>query len=625
MAPEQAEAQELVLNLTSFQLIRGGQRVKLEKAPMELLTLLVRKRGALVTRDEIVNTIWGETVHVDVDAGINTAIRKIRLALDDDSASPQFLETVVGKGYRFIGPITVVGGDAPVAPLASSVEPARSSREIKTALVVGAALATVLLLAIAAVNRDRSPASGERQARVVIAVVPLKNLSENAGQDYFVDGLTDEILTQLGQLNPERLGVVRYGSPATMRQAKSTVGDLGQPPAMQYSMEGSVRRQGAQARISIRLLRTADQTTVWAESFDRDVGDVLALQSEIAQRVGNELQIQILGRTNHKPVKPEAVEAYLRGRFAMSRAEKPGATPADLPDAARAYFETALALEPSYAPAVAGLADFYSARATRYPEGSEQAWLLAEQYATQALSLDPDYPGAHTAIAQIKLLHDWDWQAAREHALRALRLNPSSPEAHSVYAHYLRVAGNMAEAVNQRKQALALDPFRVDLKIQLAFEYFFAHDYKGAVDVARQVVQDDPEFAHGALCVDLGYLKLFDESVAECSQAWALDGHTDWVAGYVREYHKHGYEAANLLIFQKDLKEILKRPQPDLWALANDYVLVGMPDKALRTMFKSLPQHEPGLLQVRVDPDFDPIRSDPRYAELVRQIGFPNE
>jgi Tfp pilus assembly protein PilF len=369
----------------------------------------------------------------------------------------------------------------------------------------------------------------------------------------------------------------------------------------------------------------ADQTTVWTESFDRNVADSLSLQSEIAQRVGRELQIQVLGRTNRKPANPEVVEAYLRGRFAMSRAEKPGAAPADLPDAARSYFERATALDPSYAPAVAGLADYYSSLAGRDTAGAEQDWLLAEQYATRALSLDPDYPGAHTAIAQIKLLHDWDWQAAREHALRALRLNPSSPEAHSVYAHYLRVAGNMAEAVNQRKQALALDPFRVDLKIQLAFEYFFAHDYKGAVDVARQVLQDDPEFAHGALCVDLGYLKLFDESVAECSQAWALDGHTDWVAGYVLEYHKHGYEAANLLILHKDLKEILKRPQPDLWALANDYVLVGMPDKALRTMFKSLPQHEPGLLQVRVDPDFDPIRSDPRYAELVRQIGFPNE
>src|SRR6266404_6076000 len=219
MAPEQAAAQELVLDLTSFQLIRGGQRVKLEKTPMELLALLVSKRGALVTREEIVHAIWGDAVHVDVDAGINTAIRKIRHALDDDSASPRYLETVVGKGYRLIGPITVEGGEMPAA--AVSAKGARPGREVKAALVVGAGLAALLLLAIAAaVHRDTSAVPGAPQGRVVIAVVPLKNLSENPGQDYFVDGLTDEILTQLGQLNPERLGVVKYGPSASVQQAK---------------------------------------------------------------------------------------------------------------------------------------------------------------------------------------------------------------------------------------------------------------------------------------------------------------------------------------------------------------------------------------------------------------------
>jgi TolB-like protein/DNA-binding winged helix-turn-helix (wHTH) protein len=617
MALEQAAAQELVLDLTSFQLIRGRQRVKLEKTPMELLTLLVSKRGALVTREEIVHAIWGDAVHVDVDAGINTAIRKIRHALEDDSASPRYLETVVGKGYRFIGPITVVGGTVPEAarfrPKATG-----PSREVKAALVVGAGLAAVLLLAIAAVvHRDTSALSGAPQGRVVIAVVPLQNLSENPGEDYFVDGLTDEILTQLGQLNPERLGVMRYGSSAGAPHIKPASADLSKPSGAQYSLEGSVRRQGEQARISIRLLRTADQATIWTESFDRNVGDALSLQSEIAQRVGNELQVQVLGRNSPKPARPDVVEAYLRGRFEMSRHTAP--------DAARVYFERAIALDASYAPAHAGLADFYRSRAIGDDEGSEQAWVLAERYATQALAQDPDYPEAHAAMAQIKLMHDWDWHAAREHALRALQLNPSSPEAHAVYARYLRIAGNMGEALNQRKQAVALDPLRVDLRAQLTLEYFFARDYQNGVASARSLLADDPQFGHGALCVDLGYLKLFDESVAECKKALPLDGHADWVPGYVREYHERGYEAAMSFIAKQDLKEIQKRPQPDLWGLANAYVSAGMPDNALRTLFKAVKIHEPGLLQVRDDPDFDPIRSDPRYAELVRQIGFPTE
>ena len=617
MAPEQAIAQDLVLDLTSFQLIRGGRRVKLEKTPMELLTLLVRKRGALVTRDEIVHTIWGNAVHVEVDAAINTAIRKIRLALDDDSSSPRYLETVVGKGYRFIGAITVVGGDVPAAP-SSPPKAAGQGREIKAALVVGAGLAAVLLLAIAAaVHRDTSAVSGAPQGRVVIAVVPLQNLSENPGQDYFVDGLTDEILTQLGQLNPERLGVVRYGSSVGAPQAKPASGELGKPSGSQYSLEGSVRRQGDQARISIRLLRTTDQTTIWTESFDRNVGDALSLQSEIAQRVGHELQIQVLGRNSPKSVRPDVAEAYLRGRFEMSRHTAP--------DAARVYFERAITLDSSYAPAHAGLADFYRSRAIGDDEGSEQAWRLAEQYANQALALDNESAETHAAIAQIKLMHDWDWRAAREHALRALQLNPSSPEAHAVYGRYLRIAGHIGEAVNQRKQAVSLDPFSVDLRAQLTLEYFFARDYQNGVASARQLLTDYPQFAHGSLCVGLGYLKQFDEAVAECIKALPLDGHAEWVPGYLREYREHGYEVAMSFIAKQELKEIQERKQPDLWGLANAYVSAGMPDNAIRTLFKGVKIHEPGLLQVRDDSDFDPIRSDPRYAELVRQIGFPTE
>jgi len=616
MAPEPATAQDLVLDLTSFQLLRGGRRVKLEKTPMEVLTVLVRKRGALVSRDEIVHAIWGDAVHVDVDAGINTAIRKIRHALDDDSASPRYLETVVGKGYRFIGEITVINGDVSTAP-SSPAKSAGHSREVKAALVVGAGLAAVLLLAIAAaVHRDNSAVVAP-QGRVVIAVIPLQNLSANPGQDYFVDGLTDEILTQLGQLNPERLSVVRYGLSAGAPQTKPASGELGKPSGSQYSLEGSVRRQGDQARISIRLLRTADQTTIWTESFDRNVGDALSLQSEIAQRVGHELQIQVLGRNSPKSVRPDVAEAYLRGRFEMSRHTAP--------DAARVYFERAITLDSSYAPAHAGLADFYRSRAIGDDEGSEQAWRLAEQYANQALFLDSQSAETHAAIAQIKLMHDWDWRAAREHALRALQLNPSSPEAHAVYGRYLRIAGHIGEAVNQRKQAVSLDPFSVDLRAQLTLEYFFARDYQNGVASARQLLTDYPQFAHGALCVDLGYLKQFDEAVAECIKALPLDGHAEWVPGYLREYREHGYEAAMSFIAKQDLKEIRRRPQPDLWGLANAYVSAGMPDDAIRTLFKGVKIHEPGLLQVRDDPDFDPIRSDPRYTELVRQIGFPTE
>jgi tetratricopeptide (TPR) repeat protein len=206
-----------------------------------------------------------------------------------------------------------------------------------------------------------------------------------------------------------------------------------------------------------------------------------------------------------------------------------------------------------------------------------------------------------------------------------LQLNPSSPEAHVIYARYLRTTGNTGDALNHFKQALALDPFRVDLRVGLTLEHYFARDYKGGVASARQLLIYDPENAHGALCIDLGYLNLFDESVAECSHALALDGKNDWVPAYLREYHQNGYKAAMSFIARKYLGETLKRPQPDLWELANGYVLAGRREEALQALFRGLKIHEPGLLQIRVDPDFDSIRDEPRYAELVRQIGFPTE
>jgi TolB-like protein/DNA-binding winged helix-turn-helix (wHTH) protein/tetratricopeptide (TPR) repeat protein len=619
MAPEKTVVQDLVLDLTSFQVIRAGQRVKLEKTPMELLALLVRRPGALVTREEIVGVIWGDSVHVDVDAGINTAIRKIRLALDDNVDAPRYLETVVGMGYRFVGPVTVVNNDVDVlAP--PTVPHSRLGGRTKVGLFA-AALATVLLFALFAIHHDRRAVSGDSQGRLVIAVAPLENLSGDPGQDFFVQGLTEEVITQLGQLNPDRIGVMRYGSSTGMRQTKSIIPDPHQQSGWQYLLEGSVRRQDERARISIRLVRVADETTVWTESFDRNVGDVLSLQSEIASRIGRELQIRVLPRPNHKPIEPAVVESYLRGRFELARHTPP------VPDAARAHFERAIALDPSYAPAHAGLADFYCSRAVGNDEGAEQAWRLAEQYATEALSLDSESAETHAAIARIKLMHDWDWRAAREHALRALQLNPSLPEAQSVYARYLRVVGNMGEAVSHRKQAVALDPLRADLQEELVFEYFFARDYKSAVVWARQALADDPnhQFAHGTLCNDLGYVGLFDESVAECGKFLALIGHADWVPPYVQEYHKRGYEAASLFVARKDLNEILELPQPDLWDLANAYVLADMPEEALRTLFQGLQTHEPGLLQIRVDPEFDSIRHHPHYAELVRRIGFPTE
>jgi TolB-like protein/tetratricopeptide (TPR) repeat protein len=524
------------------------------------------------------------------------------------------------------GPVVLIG----VAPEPNALKPealafkpaSGAAKSRRWQVLLGAAVVLVAVGGWFLWTRGRNSAHAAKP-RLMLAVLPFQNLTGDAGQDYFSDGLTEEMVTQVGNLDPQHLGVIARTSAMYYKNHSQPLQEVGRDLGVQYVLEGSVRRDAEQARISVRLVRVADGTTLWTDSFDRHVGAVLSLQSEIAQRVGSALQVQVLGGVHPKPANfphnSEVVEAYLRGRFELNRSE--------VGDAARGYFERTIALDPSYAPGYAGLADFYRFRAVRNDEGSEEAWRLAEQNATRALSLDPESEEAHTAVARIKLMHDWDWPAAREHALRALQLNPSSPEAHTVYALYLRIAGNIPEDLDHRKQAVAVDPYRADLKELLVTEHYFARDYQPIVDWARQLLASDPnsQTAHYELCINLGRLELFDESVAECSKAFALDGHAEWVPTFVREYHEHGYKAAILSVAKRDLNEILKRPQPDLWELANAYVLADMREETFRTLFQGLHIHEPGLLQIRVDPDFDSIRNDSRYAELIRQIGFPKE
>lgn len=484
-----------------------------------------------------------------------------------------------------------------------------------------AGLAPVLFLGGYVLHRT---ARSDGTERLIIGVRSFQNMSADTGQDYFVDGLTEEVITELGRLNPKRMGVVRYDAKRAPRHGSSTVPDLARELGLHYLLEGSVRRQETRARISLQLVRLSDQATVWTESVDRDVGDVLMLQSEIARRIGDELQIQVLGRQSQKLASAQAAEAYLRGRFELSRH-------VPVPEAAREHLERAIALDPSYAPSYAGLADYYRScavsGAVSNDEGVAQAWRLAEENATRALAIDPENCEAHAALAQIKLMHDWDWQGAREHALHALQLNPSSPEAHSVYARYLSVAGNVTDAVKHRKQALALDPFRSDLRLQLGREYLFARDFGSAVALHRRALLDNPQDSpsHYGLCASLGFMNLFDDAVAECSKVLAFEGHTDWIELYVREYGERGYQAATLLVARKRLAELEGSPPSDLWELAGAYVAAGRLDETLRTLEQGLPIHEPGLLQLRVDPDFDSIRNDPRYNRIIRQIDFPNE
>ena len=609
-------------------LSRGGSVLRLQRVPLQALAVLIEQKGQIVSREHLAEKIWGKGVSLDADNSLNVAIRKLRQALGDNPEAPQYIQTITGQGYRLIA--SAVQEDAPFAlhqpPVATAAAPPVAPVSLaKPSQRLWALYAAVLALAIlggafwlewSRVHKNHPPSA---TAQSMVAVLPFENLTGDQDQDYFSDGLTEEMITQIGNLDPQRLGVIGRTSVMYYKTHPQTLVQIGQDLGVQYAVEGSVRRNQDQARISVRLLRVRDGAIVWTNSFDRSIGDALALQSEIAQTIVGALLKQVLGRSRSHPTRPEVVESYLHGRFELNRVDRQGA-------AAREYFERAIALDPSYAAAYAGLADFYFFRAVRKDEGSGQAWRLAEQNAARALSLDDQSVEAHVATARVRLMHDWDWQSARQHALRALQLNSSSAEAHAVYATYLRIAGDLPQDLIHRQRALAVDPYREDMKDELASERYFARDFEGVAAAARQNLATDPNNLgdHVTLCMSLEHLHQLAESFAECRKVLVLQGQSDWGNEYAQQYRQHGYKAANLLVAEKRLKTIQAEPHhPDLWELANAYVAAGKIDETFRTLFQCLAAHEPGLLQIRVDPDFDEIRTDPRYADLVRRTGFP--
>lgn len=343
-----------------LRLRRDGRVLKLQRIPLEALAALVEQRGQIVSRDQLAERIWGKGVFLDADNSLNIAIRKLRQALGDDPEQPRFIQTVTGRGYRLIAPVVdtdLSPEPTPSTPDSVPLKPAiRKPKSRRWQILTGAAVVLMIVGSWFAWSRARirpQPAKGKS----MLAVLPLETLTGDAGQDYFGDGLTEELITQLGNLDAQHLGVIARTSVMYYKNRQQPLQQVGRELGVQYVLEGSVRRDHEQARISVRLVRIADGTTLWTDSYDRHVGDVLSLQSEIAQRIGRELQVQVLGRVKRKPAGSEVVEAYLRGRFELNRPEPQ--------DAVRTYFDRAITLDSSYARAYAGLADFYRGRAVR--------------------------------------------------------------------------------------------------------------------------------------------------------------------------------------------------------------------------------------------------------------------
>jgi TolB-like protein/DNA-binding winged helix-turn-helix (wHTH) protein/Tfp pilus assembly protein PilF len=497
------------VDLRAGQLTKRGLRLRLQEQPFQVLAMLLEKPGELVTREELRSRLWPSTV-VDFDHGLNKAISKIREALGDSVESPRFVETVARRGYRFLADVAVIdtadgqreaAPDDLARPNPAFVDLTHAGALPKRSLgpyawrLLGFIFALVLTASLSWIFYFRNQSSPKILS---LAVLPLENVSGDASQDYFADGMTDELITHLAQISALR--VVSRTSVMTYKGVRKPLAQIGGELNVDAVVEGSVLRSGERVRITAQLIRVPADKHVWAQSYEGDIRDTLALQNKVARAIVEQIRVTLnrheqAALEHAKAVNPEAFQAYLAGRYFWNKRTGDGLKKAI------DYFNQAIEKDPNYAQAYAGLADAY-ALSGDWEYGilsPEDAFPKAKAAATKALALDDNLAEAHTSLAFVLDLYDWDWESAEQEYKRAIALNPGYATAHHWYAWHLIVMGRNSEALAESRKAESLDPLSPIISADLADALCVAHLYDESVQQSRKTLEMHPYFCRRTL------------------------------------------------------------------------------------------------------------------------------
>lgn len=614
------------LNVSSGELQKYGIPLRLQPQPAKVLILLARRARELVTREEIKAELWGGETFVQFEQGLNFCIRQIRQALGDNADAPLYIETVPRRGYRFIAPVDGVLPHSSDVVEAPRQEPKAEKIGIPRRWLV-LSFAFVLVLAFGLYAGSKWIASRENIAnsKVMLAVLPFENMSGDQQEDYFSEGLTDEIITDLGQLQPERLGVIARTSVMQYRHTDKTISQIGRELGVNYVLEGGVSHGTNELRVNAQLIQVRDQAHLWAQSFEFKSGDVLKLQDEVAARIAGQIPLKLNpkqeARLNvHPGIDPEAHEAYLKGRYFWNRRNQ------DAYIEAINYFQEAITRDPNYAQAYAGLAD------TLALEGSvpdpviprKRAMPQAKAAAEHALQLDESLAEAHTSLAFVKMHYEWDWPGAEKEYQRAIQLNPSYATAHEWHAYLLIAMGKKEDAIAEMSQARALDPLSLIINTDIGELLTYKRDYDAAVKQLQSVLKMDPNFqlAH----TDLGVTYLWSghapEAMSEFQAGSNLPGGRMWARPYLGIAMLRSGRRDEAVAVQQELEDYGKRGHVRPYTLAALDAELGEKDKAFALLEEVVNERQGTLILLRVDPAWDSLRSDPRYVDLVQKIGL---
>jgi TolB-like protein/DNA-binding winged helix-turn-helix (wHTH) protein/Flp pilus assembly protein TadD len=624
------------LDLRAGELRKHGLRVRLQEQPFQVLAMLLENNGEVVTREELQKKLWPADTFVDFDHGLNKAINKIRDALSDSAESPRFVETVARRGYRFVADVKIAEATPVRSPeLAAQPHPTTEAHDRPDAAgKIGmpkrllpsfawkiSAFALLLLMASLAAWKLHS---WNRPSPVIrsLAVLPLESLSSDASQDYFADGMTDELISYLGQIS--ELRVISRTSVMAYKHARKPLPQIARELNVDAVVEGTVLRSGNQVRITAQLIEASSDKHLWSQSYEGELRDTLALQSKVARAIADQIRINLNPKEqaalkNVKVVNPQAYESFLKGRYFWNKRTADGLK------VALAYFNQAIDENPKYAQAYSGLADTYALLgdwqyAVMTPK---EALPKAKAAAIKALELDSALGEAHNSLAFCLDGFDWDFDAAGKEFRRAIELNPGYATAHHWYAWHLSLLGRYDEALAEMRKAENLDPLSLVINADLAELLVLAHSYDESILQSRKTIEMDPNFglAHNHLAQAYLQEQMNDAAVAELQKAVQLSGGSPTcIANLARAYVASGKrsEAEKLL---SDLKKRSNPSQSLASEIAMIYVALGDTDQAINWIEKGYEERfNPGVL---LRPGFDPLRSDPRFEDLVRRIGLP--
>jgi TolB-like protein/DNA-binding winged helix-turn-helix (wHTH) protein len=600
------------LDLQARELHKAGVKVKLQEQPFRVLALLVDRAGQVVTRDELRQKVWPTDAYVAFDQGLNNAIKKVRDALGDSADSPRFIETLARHGYRFVAPV----GAVPQRP--SEPPPVRFGlRNRWTPALIG--LVGAFLLAAFAYWAWHGSTSRPPAEKVILAVLPFDNLSRDPDQEFFSDGLTEEMIAQLGKLNPERLTVIARGSVAKYKDSRLTANQIGNELHADYLVQGSVRRASDRVRITVQLIQVRDQTDLWAESYDRELKDILTLQDSVSRTIANQIHITLTPgqqtRLQGGNLDPEAYEAYLKGRYYWNKRTGDGLQKALI------YFQQAINKDPTYGAAYSGLADCNSGLAWHGFKSPADALPKANAAALKAIEIDPQSAEAHASLGLV-LTHRWEWTGAEAEFKRALRLDPRYANAHHWYGDYLSIMGRHDEALPEARQALELDPLNLMIGTWVGRRYYLARKYDLAIEQGRSTVDLDVHFAAAHLLLGENYVQvgLHEQGLAELQTAASLSGDSPLYLAQVAVAHASAGRKTEALQIVAQLQAISSTQYVSPYGLAQIYAALRDKEQTFNWLQIAYDDRAVWMSYLAVDPVFDSLRSDQRFQDVLRRV-----